>query len=473
MNNMKKRIKWIACLLLLCDALQAQTLRTFTLNVTEKGEATLTVFLPQKPTGRAIFVIPGGGYAQTSIRNATQWVPMMNKRGIAMCFLKYRMPHGNRTLPLSDAVRAMQIIREHAKQWEINPVDIGIWGNSAGGHLATTLVTHPVYNVHPAFQILFYPVITMGDKGVHKGSQVNFLGKDATNKQVQEEFSSDKHVTRETPPAIIFASANDEVVPVVTNGMTYFKAMVESGCDVSLHVYPTGGHGWGYATKLPFHQEMVRELSSWLNNIRPAVQNSALNLKRIAVIGDSYVRNHRRPYTETWHYKLAKKYGMEYLNFGKNGNCIAMDRDRFGEAMYTRYAQMPDDLDYLLVIAGHNDATLLDSMGGIKKYKEKLDLLLKGLKEKYPKTKIMFYSPWICKNYKGSNREKVIQTTAQECMKFNVPFFNAAANHTIKAEDDAFRKTYFQTPDDDAHLNSKGHDLFLPAAEKFFLAHLR
>ena len=81
MKRITKRVKWMACLLLLCHALQAQTLRTFTMNVTEKGEATLTVFLPQKPTGRAIFVIPGGGYAQTSIKNATQWVPMMNRRG--------------------------------------------------------------------------------------------------------------------------------------------------------------------------------------------------------------------------------------------------------------------------------------------------------------------------------------------------------------------------------------------------------
>ena len=134
---------------------------------------------------------------------------------------------------------------------------------------------------------------------------------------------------------------------------------------------------------------------------------------------------------------------------------------------------MPDDLDYLLVIAGHNYAALLDSIGGIKKYIEKLDLFLKGLKAKYPKAKIMFYSPWICKNYQGSNREQVIQATAQECKKFNVPFFNAASNHTIKAEDDAFRKIYFQSPEDEAHLNSKGHDLFLPVAEKFFLEHLK
>lgn len=102
--------------------------------------------------------------------------------------------------------------------------------------------------------------------------------------------------------------------------------------------------------------------------------------KRIGVIGDSYVRNHREPVEYTWHYKFAKKHGMQYFNYGRNGNCVAMPRARFGEAMYKRYKEMTDSLDYVVVIAGHNDASLLDSIG-IDNYKEKLGILCEGLIE--------------------------------------------------------------------------------------------
>ena len=122
--------------------------------------------------------------------------------------------------------------------------------------------------------------------------------------------------------------------------------------------------------------------------------------KRIGVIGDSYVRNHREPVEYTWHYKFAKKHRMQYFNYGRNGNCVAMPRARFGEAMYKRYKEMTDSLDYVVVIAGHNDASLLDSIG-IDNYKEKLGILCnsnnmymkKSLKQvKYPCFRDSFFS---------------------------------------------------------------------------------
>jgi hypothetical protein len=104
--------------------------------------------------------------------------------------------------------------------------------------------------------------------------------------------------------------------------------------------------------------------------------------KKIGFIGDSYVRNHREPIENTWHYKFAKKHGMEYYNYGRNGNCIALDLKQWGIGMYNRYTEMRDDLDYVVVIAGHNDASQgrLDSIG-IDTFKERLGILCVGLIE--------------------------------------------------------------------------------------------
>lgn len=191
--------------------------------------------------------------------------------------------------------------------------------------------------------------------------------------------------------------------------------------------------------------------------------------KRIGVIGDSYVRNHKEPVENTWHYKFAKKYGMEYHNFGKNGNCIALDRTRFGEAMYKRYTSMPDSLDYILVIAGHNDTGLLDSIGGIGAFKEKMSVLCKGLVNKYPSAKIFFFTRWITNDFEGSNAEKIVDAMIEVCRNYSIPIFDAAREGEIFTYNEKFRKLFFQTPTDMAHLNAKGHDRFLRTAESFIL----
>lgn len=197
-----------------------------------------------------------------------------------------------------------------------------------------------------------------------------------------------------------------------------------------------------------------------------------LSGKRIGVIGDSYVRNHKEPVEYTWHYKFAQKYNMEYHNFGRNGNCIAYDRARFGEAMYKRYISMPDSLDYIVVIAGHNDAAMLDSMGGIEVFKEKMNVLCNGLVNKYPSAKIFFFTRWITEDFAGSNSEKVVDTMIDICGDYSIPIFDAARKGGIYTYNKDFRKLYFQSSKNDtdrAHLNAKGHDRFLKRAESFIL----
>ncbi len=202
-------------------------------------------------------------------------------------------------------------------------------------------------------------------------------------------------------------------------------------------------------------------------------QESRLAGKRIAFFGDSYVKNHREPVENTWHYKFARKHGMEYVNFGRNGSAVAVDRERFGPAMYKRYLEMPDSLDYIVLIAGHNDGTLLAEIGGIEVYKEKLTVLCEGLIERYPTAKILFFGPWVRKDHANSDFKKVIEATAEVCGNHSIPFFDSASRGNIFAQSDAFRKIYFQGGGvkDTAHLNAKGHDRFLPCAEAFILQH--
>ncbi|MBR0037785.1 MAG: alpha/beta fold hydrolase [Bacteroidales bacterium] len=199
-------------------------------------------------------------------------------------------------------------------------------------------------------------------------------------------------------------------------------------------------------------------------------QTCPLYGKRIGFLGDSYVRNHRRPFTEAWHYKLADKYNMEYHNYGRNGSKVSADDPRFGNALYKRYAtDMNDSLDYVVVIAGHNDASALKEIGGIKEYEKRLNELLDGLQQRFPSTKILWFTCWgAAKPEKTKDFQRVIKSTQKLCKKHGIPVFDASKS-CIKAEDDEFRKKYFQAPTDGAHLNYRGHDLFLPEAEAFIL----
>ena len=197
--------------------------------------------------------------------------------------------------------------------------------------------------------------------------------------------------------------------------------------------------------------------------------------KKIGFIGDSYVRNHREPVENTWHYKFAKKHGMAYYNYGRNGNCISLDLKRWGTAMYKRYEEMPDDLDYVVVIAGHNDAApgRIDSIG-VDTFKQRLGLLCKGLIEKYPRAKLFFFTPWTCNDFAGSLRQQVVDAMLEVCGSHGIPVFDAARRSNIFATSEQFRKIYFQggKGTDTAHLNARGHDRFLPVAEHFILQYV-
>ncbi|MBP9637663.1 MAG: prolyl oligopeptidase family serine peptidase, partial [Bacteroidaceae bacterium] len=119
-------------------------------------------------------------------------------------------------------------------------------------------------SLKPAFQILFYPVISM-EKGItHQGSRDNLLGT-APTQELIDNYCNEKRVTSTTPRAFIVLSDDDTAVPP-TNSAQYYIALKKAGVPASLHIYPSGGHGFGYRTSFKYHAEMVKELSEWLES---------------------------------------------------------------------------------------------------------------------------------------------------------------------------------------------------------------
>jgi acetyl esterase/lipase len=240
-------------------------------NGDDKDKAELTVYLPdaKKATGRAIVCCPGGGYSHLAMdHEGHQWATFFNNQGIALIVLKYRMPHGNYVVPISDAEQAMKIVRQNAAEWHIDTHNVGIMGFSAGGHLASTIATHSKGDAAPDFQILFYPVITMDLGFTHKGSHDNLLGTNHDKKKLRKleaEYSNDQQVNRTTPRAFLALSDDDKAVPAA-NGFGYYQQLYKHDVPASIHIYPSGGHGWGYRESFAYHYQMVFELKAWLQS---------------------------------------------------------------------------------------------------------------------------------------------------------------------------------------------------------------
>lgn len=227
------------------------------------AEPTLTVYLPERPNGVAIIMCPGGGYAGLALgHEGHDMAAWFNAQGITYAVLKYRMPHGHWDVPLSDAEQAMRIVRSHANEWKIDPSRVGIMGASAGGHLAASLSTlYSSENTRPDFQILFYPVISMGEI-THGGSRMNLLGKDPDSALIQK-FSLENQVNKNTPQAFIMFSGDDkDVLPA--NSINYAEALLREGIPVSMHMYPTGKHGWGFRDQFIYKRQWTGELEQWL-----------------------------------------------------------------------------------------------------------------------------------------------------------------------------------------------------------------
>ena len=212
----------------------------------------------EKATGTAVIICPGGAYWGLAIKHeGIQVAKWLNSLGITAFVLKYRLPDGsimeNKSIgPMQDGQKAIRIVRNRAKEWGIDPNRIGIMGFSAGGHLAATLSVHfneKVYqpedltSARPDFSLLIYPVISMKDDITHWGSRENLLGKSPSAEQIAH-FSNELQVNSETPPAFMVHSLDDDAV-LVQNSISYALAMHKFKIPCELHIYQSGGHGYG------------------------------------------------------------------------------------------------------------------------------------------------------------------------------------------------------------------------------------
>lgn len=354
---MKKLISF--GLLLLAVTMQAQTARKFTLNLTDDGKAQMVCFLPQNPSGKAIVAVPGGGYSMLSNTHegylASDW---LNQQGIAYFVVNYRLPEGDRSKPIGDVEGGIRIVRDSAAVWGINPHDVGIMGFSAGGHLASVISTHSDFEVRPDFTILFYPVISMDERVSHKWSCVNFLGKEGQkNPALVRDFSTMNSVRRHlTPPALIISASDDRLVPFITNGLEYYKAMRREGNDCAMLVYPTGDHGFGFGPWFKYHDLLLEELGTWLKN-RQAPQADAI---RVACIGNSITDGFGVDMATQYGYpaQLQKKLGNGYWvkNFGVSSRTMLNK----GDFPYMNEMAWRDALafkpDIVLIKLGTNDS---------------------------------------------------------------------------------------------------------------------
>jgi acetyl esterase/lipase len=234
----------------------------------------IEVYLPNKKgaTGQAVIICPGGGYSILAYDwEGTDIAKLFNAHGIAAFVLKYRLPDSLSStapdqVPLLDAKQAMRIVRSRADEWNINPDKIGIMDFSAGGHLASTLSTHFEETTKPNFSILIYPVISMDKNIAHMGSRNNLIGKHPSDEMIKL-YSNELQITPKTPPTFIVHATDDNGVPV-ENSLYYYQGLKKNGVPAEMHIYPTGGHGFGLALGKGALASWPSLMIAWLKELR-------------------------------------------------------------------------------------------------------------------------------------------------------------------------------------------------------------
>jgi acetyl esterase/lipase len=249
------------------------------MGVEAKDRPALIIYLPEKPNGVGIVICPGGGYGGLAMDHEGHQIgKWLNEHGIAgfICDYRHSGKKYRHPAPLQDAQRAIRTVRARAQEFGVDPSKIGILGFSAGGHLASTAVTHfdageaksddPVMRAssRPDFGILCYPVIAFEQPFTHRGSQRNLLGENAAPALVAS-LSNEKQVTDQTPPCFLWHTYEDKGVPP-ENSVVFYQALLAHKIPAELHVYEKGRHGLGLAKDTPGTSAWPDACLAWLKN---------------------------------------------------------------------------------------------------------------------------------------------------------------------------------------------------------------
>jgi acetyl esterase/lipase len=250
------------------------------LRIKDVSIPSITVYKPSVASSKrtAVIICPGGGYGiLAASHEGSDVAQVFNSWGITAFVLKYRLPDDSIMLnkeigPLQDAQRAIQLVRQNAEQWNIDPAKIGIMGFSAGGHLAATASTHfnkavidspSTISLRPDFSLLIYPVISFTDSLTHMGSRNNLIGKNPSPDKIKE-YSNELQVNAQTPPAFL-VHANDDKAVKAANSIQYYEALRHHKVTAELRIYGQGGHGFGMNNKTTTDSWMER-LKSWMKS---------------------------------------------------------------------------------------------------------------------------------------------------------------------------------------------------------------
>lgn len=403
-------------------------------NVTDP---TLSVYLPEHPCGIGILACPGGGYMDVWDRHEGKLLAdWYNEQGIVYAVLKYRLPNGHKEVPLDDVQQAMHIMRQHNKDWHIE--QLGIQGCSAGGHLAAMASTHYTNEENrPDFQILFYPVITLDPSYTHEGTLHNLLG-ERPSKKLIEQYSNEKQVTPQTPPAFILASTDDGLVPV-RNSIEYYNALLANGVEATMHLYPEGGHGWCWRDGFRYKAQYCNELAAWLHRRMPK--------RRVLFIGDSITDGgwgrsggDSRPSNERDEWDKNHVYGhgfveqcasyfeshypedeMKFWNRGISGNTLYQMAQRWQDDCISLRPNVisiligTNDIHFYLEQKQQNPYLEFDQKAWEDKYRE----LLNVTRDSLPGVEFLLCTPFVAKagwvgeadNY--NERERLAQSLAE------------------------------------------------------------
>ncbi len=218
----------------------------------------------EKATGYAMVIFPGGGYRYLSFPlTFPEWC---RENGITAVVVKYRLPNeGHPKATIEDAIGAVEYMRANAEKYNIDPDKIGVYGNSAGGHLAAWVSNAMEDGKKPCYSILVYGAMARDRFYNSYNSALQMCGKYATAEEFAK-YSTPEMVTSTTPPALLLLSDDDTTVPSLSS-TAYYKALKRHGVPASMHIYPSGGHGWSGRLKWEYRQQWLGAVKDWINRL--------------------------------------------------------------------------------------------------------------------------------------------------------------------------------------------------------------